>query len=102
MLKSPPQITDGLSDIVVANVATASAIIPVTATGETAKYILVSVTSNPCYFETGDSGVTANTTTSIVLGVDHPYIFNVAGKTHFAYLQITGAGILSVSPLENQ
>jgi hypothetical protein len=101
MLKSPPAITANGGDIVTSGAASASAIIPVRADGGTAKYVLVVAVTN-AFIDFGGSAVAATATDSIFLAAGVPYIFNVAGCSHFAYLESAAAATIAVSPLENQ
>ncbi len=100
MLKSPQQIVAGESVTQSSPASTTTYALPVRADGSTAKYVRVA-SEGSCYIDFGDSGVDAVATTSILMNSTRPEIFNVAGCTHFALLQLT-TGKVSVSPLENQ
>jgi len=102
MLKSPPQIAEATSTAVATIPAISAAVaIPTKFDGSPAKYVLVTSASFGSLWNTGDSTVAADLVTSVVLGANHSYIFNVSGATHFACIRISSAGQLSVSPLEN-
>jgi hypothetical protein len=102
MLKSPPAIEANSSAYATTGGTTARVAMPTKQDGTRARYVLVTCHLNACWIDFGDVTVDAVATDSILVGGDHPYIFNVAGKTHFAHLQQTGAALLTVSPLENQ
>jgi hypothetical protein len=101
-LKSPPQ-TEANSGVVHDVVVAASgAALPTRADGSAAKYILVT-SLNKAFFDVGPSGVVATyRSNSILIGAMTPYIFNVAGKTHFSTIRNAQDTIICITPLENQ
>jgi len=101
MLKSPPAIVANSSVRVTTGAASARATIPTKADGSTPKYVMV-MARGDSYIDFGGSGVVATDTDSIFLVPYQPLFFNVAGKTHFAYLEETAGTLIGVSPLENQ
>lgn len=78
----------------------ASATIPNDASGNVAKYIRVSA-SVAAYVRLGKTTATAVTTDMMVIPADS-VIMATAGNDKIAAIQVSGAGVVQVSPLENQ
>ncbi len=63
------------------------------------QFVIKSLT-NPCYIRFGPASVTVTTANGYYMAVGDEERFQVSkGATHIAYLQVTGAGALSVMPL---
>lgn len=79
--------------------ASASAAIPVNSAAIAARYVVVSCTVN-ARIRVGQSGVTALATDMLIGPSSGPVILDVSGCTHIAAIQDTGAGVVSVCPME--
>lgn len=92
----PKVFTDGTG----ATTAGTSAVItiPNDSTGTKANKVMVSV-GGSTYVLPGSSAAVA-TTGSIIIHNGHPVIFDVAGITHIAHLQLTAAQAITVVPVE--
>ena len=100
MLNSAVQIfAPGI--VLVTSVVSASSAIPATsASSSKPKYIRVAATA-AAYVRIGLVGLTAAIGDALVQPGD-PVIFMVSGNTHVAAIQVTAAGVVQVSPLEDQ
>lgn len=75
----------------------ASAAIPNGTAGERPRFIRVHATV-AAYVRLGQSGLTA-VAGDMIIDPSTPVILNVAGHTHIAAIQVSGAGIVNVTPL---
>lgn len=74
--------------------------IPAASSGEAPRYIRVAA-SAAAYFRMGVGAQTAVNTDLQVQPGDAVILHVPSGVTHFAALQVAGAGVVQVSPLEN-
>jgi hypothetical protein len=66
------------------------------------RQFLIKSLTNPCYIRLGPSDVTVSAVNGYYMAVGDEERFQISkGVTHIAYLQVTGAGALSVCPLES-
>ena len=79
--------------------ASVSAAIPVASSATAAKYVVVSCTV-AARIRVGQSGVTALATDLLINPNGGPVVLDVSGCTHIAAIQDTGAGVVSVCPME--
>lgn len=79
--------------------ASAGSTIPNTFSGELPRYIRVAATAAAC-IRLGGSGVAAAVTDTQIQPGD-ALIMSVGGSTNFAVIQVSAAGIVQISPLEN-
>jgi len=86
------------------NIATsgtsASATIPLNSAGETPRYIRVVATA-AAFVRLGKASATAVTTDLLVQNADSVILAVPNGYTKIAAIQVSGAGVVQVSPLEN-
>ena len=80
--------------------ASASVAIPTESAGGAPKYIRVVATA-PCYVKIGNSGVTAAAGDVLVQPAD-AVVMKTLRQTHIAAIQVSGAGIVQISPMEGQ
>lgn len=78
--------------------ASASVAIPTTDSSTLPRYVLVTCTA-AAYITPGDSAVVA-TTDDIIIQPNYPLKLIIAGSTHFAALQVSGAGKVNIIPIE--
>ena len=81
-------------------VASAGAALPVDSAGQLPKFVRVAVTADT-YFRFGQGGVPTAVATDLLITPGHPVVLQTNGRTHFAVLQVTAAGVAVVTPLEN-
>ena len=80
--------------------ASARIAIPNDSSGVAPKYVRV-ISTNPAYVKVGNSTVTAAAGDAMVQPADS-VILNVSRCTHVAAIQVSAAGTVQVSPLEDQ
>lgn len=78
--------------------ASASVAIPNTAAGDRPQFVRVACTV-AAYVKVGASGVTA-AAGDILLNPEHQLLLKVRGHTHVAAIQVSAAGVVNVSPVE--
>jgi len=86
------------------NIATsgtsASATIPLNSAGETPRYVRVVATA-AAFVRIGKTTATAVTTDMLVQNADSVILQIPSGYDKIAAIQVSGAGVVQVSPLEN-
>jgi hypothetical protein len=80
--------------------ASAGTTIPLCSSGEVPRYIRIA-SSNAAYVRIGAGAQTAVAGDLMVQAGDAAVISVPRGYTHFAVLQVTVAGVVQISPLEN-
>ncbi|MES2637560.1 MAG: hypothetical protein V4605_09560 [Pseudomonadota bacterium] len=80
--------------------ASAGAAIANALSGEKPRFIRVAATS-ACTFRIGAGAQTAVTTDLLIQAGDAVILHVPSGFTHYAAIQVTVAGVVQVSPLEN-
>ena len=80
--------------------ASAGTTIPTCQSGEVPRYIRVAATAAAC-IKLGIAGVTATTADLQVQPGDAVIMHVPSGMTNFAVIQVSAAGLVQVSPLEN-
>lgn len=80
--------------------ASASAAIPVAASGEVPRYVRIAATV-AAHVRLGVVGVTALATDMLLMPNDSVVVAVPRGLTHFAAIQDTAAGAVNVTPLED-
>jgi len=80
--------------------ASASVAIPTNSSGAAAKYARIAATS-ACYVKLGPSGVTA-AAGDLMLAPGDAVVLKTSGVGYVAAIQVSAAGTLQVSPLEDQ
>ena len=80
--------------------ASAGTTIPADFSGNTPRFIRVAATAPAC-FKLGFGGLPTATTGDLQVQPGDAVILAVGYATHFAVIQVTVAGVVQVSPLEN-
>jgi hypothetical protein len=80
--------------------ASAGSTIPNMSSGEVPRYIRVAATAAAC-IRLGAAGVTATVNDTQVQPGDALIMHVPGGATNFAVIQVSAAGIVQISPLEN-
>jgi hypothetical protein len=79
---------------------TARIAIPTTSAGTPPRFVRVAVSAS-AYVRLGDSAVEAAAGTAALVTPDCPLILRAGGFTHIAAIQLSGAGVANVCPLED-
>lgn len=80
--------------------ASAGATLPNASSGEVPHYVIVSATAS-AYFRMGSGAQTAVAGDLMIQPGDARILSVPVGYTNFACIQVTAAGVLQISPLEN-
>jgi hypothetical protein len=80
--------------------ASAGTTLPVAADGNIPRYVRAAATAPAC-FRFGWGGVPTAVTTDLQIQPGDAVILSTNGASHFAVIQVSAAGVVQVSPLEN-
>lgn len=80
--------------------ASAGTTLPTAADGNIPRYVRVTAT-NPACFRFGYGSLPTAVTTDLQIQPGDAVILSTNGATHFACIQVSVAGVVQVSPLEN-
>ena len=86
--------------IIAFNATSANVAIPTDSASTTPKYIRVAANA-ACYVKIGPAGVTATAGDLLVQPAD-AVVLNVHNLTHIAAIQVSSAGTVQISPLEDR
>lgn len=80
--------------------ASAGTTLPTNSSGEIPRYIRVAATAPAC-FRLGFGSLPTAVATDIQIQPGDAVIMTTNGASHFAVIQVSAAGVVQVSPLEN-